>query len=729
MGGVVGSAVSLLASASISALAWAQPEAQPQPSLAQGESLIERVVVRGPQMDRVLPDAMGARIYAGKKTTNVNLDELPPLATGQLREAFALIPGLLVSEVSNRSWSSINYRGLGEPHESWNTLVLKDGIPVSPDPYNYPAAYYAPPLDAVARIEFVRGGASLLYGPQPGGTVNYVVRRAPMDGAGLSASATLGADAFSNLYAGGFAGDGAHSVQGYVSRIEGDGPRRTNSDFLTRGAYLNARHMSGAWTFGAGFDLYEGRFGEPGGLSLARYVADAEDASTPFDRVAIDRVVGFLTAAYEEGSWLVEGRLHATYYDRASRRQAGGAFGALTPAANVSVVQSQKFRNVTLDLRARHDFEAFGGSHTTTFGTTLFASDSPVTVDKGVSSTDWDGLAGAVARTERESQVAAFFGEVALDFGRWTVTPGLRAEHLTQEVSEILELGVGSSVGGAPGAPLGPLEQRSNREWIVLPGLGLSYDLADTHEAYANVTRGFKPLLFNDGLTFQSGVNAAAVFESGYAWSYEAGVRGAFGDVLSYDVSAFFIRLENQIGFLAGPLPAAPPFGAVGAGGARRQNVGTMENQGVDLAAELSLTALAGGQDAAADVLLFANASLLDAEFTDGPASGFTPQYAPELMLRSGLIARFDGVAEIAFTGSYLSEHNGSDNGAAEFRIPAYAVFDLTGEWSVTDNLSLFGAVNNVFDRAYFARVRPGGGQGIDPGAGRTVSGGLRVTF
>jgi hypothetical protein len=92
---------------------------------------------------------MGARIYAGKKTTNVNLDELPPLATGQLREAFVLIPGLLVSEVSNRSWSSINYRGLGEPHESWNTLVLKDGIPVSPDPYNYPAAYYAPPLDGL----------------------------------------------------------------------------------------------------------------------------------------------------------------------------------------------------------------------------------------------------------------------------------------------------------------------------------------------------------------------------------------------------------------------------------------------------------------------------------------------------------------------------------------------------------------------------------------------------
>lgn len=690
--------------------------------------LLDEVVVRGGAIDRVLPDAMGAKLFAGKKTTNVNLDELAPLASGQAREALALLPGLLVSEVSNRAWASFSYRGLGEPHESWNTLILADGMAVSPDPYNYPAAYYTPPLDAVERIEFVRGGASLLYGPQPGGALNYVLRRAPTNETGAALSAALGSDGFSNLYASGWTGLGRVGLQGYVSRVEGDGPRRANSDFLTETASLALTAEDGAWTVSTGLDLYRGDFGEPGGLSRARYAADPAAESTPVDRFRAERVAARLAAAYDAGDWLFEARAHGVYFDRASRRQAGGAFGETTPAANVAIVQSQKFRTATLDLRARRDFSAWNADHALTFGMTAFASSAPVTVDKGASPTDWEGAAGPIARARRESVVVAGFGELALDFGRLTVTPGARVERLSQEVRETLELATGSATGGPPGAPLGPLQSRENEEWVVLPGLGLSYDLGETHEAYLNLTRGFKPLLFNDGQTFQSGVNAAATFESSDAESAEIGLRGRIGDVATYDVSAFHIRLENQIGFLAGPLPASGAFGAVGPGGARRQNVGTMENSGLDLALEVELTELFGAEGET-QVLAFANASLLEAQFVEGPARGFRPQYAPETFLRGGLIARFGERARLQVSGSYLSEHSGADNAAAEFRIPAYAVFDATGEVTLAEGAALFAAINNVFDRRYFARVRPGGGQGIDPGAPRTVTAGLRVRY
>ncbi len=703
-------------------------EASSEDAMPEGLGLIDTIVVRGEAIERTLPDAIGTRIFAGKKTTNVNLDELPPLASGQLREAFALIPGLLVSEVSNRSWASLSYRGLGEPHESWNILVLKDGIPVSPDPYNYPAAYYQPPFEAIERIEFVRGGASLLYGPQPGGALNYVTRRAPLDDTGVAGLAAIGSDNFSNLYLAGWTGNGTTGVQGYVLRVAGDGPRDVNSDFLTEGASITVRHEVGDVRLMAGIDAYQGEFGEPGGLSTTRFAADPRAGSTPFDQLRVDRVVGFFGGEVDVGDWLVQGRLAATYYDRASRRQLGGSFGQPTPAANVSLVQSQKFRTLAFDLRARGDFTMWGGEQTFTVGTTLFGSNAPVTVDKSIDPFDWEGLAGPVNRIDRDSTVAAFFAEAALGFGAFTVTPGLRVERLEQAVQERLELAPGSITGGPPGAPLGALGARENEEWVVLPGLGLSWDFAPGQEAYANFTRGFKPVLFNDGLTFASGVNVAAQFESGYSFSSEIGVRGAIGSIATYDISVFRVELDNQVGFLAGPLVASPPFGAVGVGGARRQTVGSMRNQGLDIAGEVSLARLAG-IEGPADVLWFANASLLDAEFTDGVARGNRPQFTPEILARTGLIARWEDRGELAFTGSYLSEHFGADNAAPEFRIAPYAVFDLTGKVSLTSDVSLFAAVNNIFDRRYIARVRPGGGQGIDPGAARTVSGGIRFAF
>ena len=48
-------------------------------------------------------------------------------------KVLADIPGVLVSEVSNGSWASLSYRGLGEPHESWNILTLQDAVPAVPD--------------------------------------------------------------------------------------------------------------------------------------------------------------------------------------------------------------------------------------------------------------------------------------------------------------------------------------------------------------------------------------------------------------------------------------------------------------------------------------------------------------------------------------------------------------------------------------------------------------------
>ena len=138
-------------------------------------------------------------------------------------------------------------------------------------------------------------------------------------------------------------------------------------------------------------------------------------------------------------------------------------------------------------------------------------------------------------------------------------------------------------------------------------------------------------------MTVQAGVDAAGTFDASYAFTVEGGVQAEPVPPLRIDASLFRITFEDQVGFLAGPLPASPPFGAVGAGGARRQNVGSMRNQGIDLAARLDLIGPDGIAKGDNTLRLSTNLQLLDAEFTDGVAEGFTPQYAPGHLLRSTL--------------------------------------------------------------------------------------------
>ena len=669
-----------------------------------------------------LPDLSGTLIFAGKLGDVAVLTDLPPVANRNLRVALADIPGILVSEVSNGSWASLSYRGLGEPHESWNLLTMQDAIPAVPDMYSYPAAYFIPPLEMVEKVEFIRGAAGLMFGPQPGGAINYVMK-GPRREAGADAAAriTLGSwNAHQGL--GSIAvSDGRLAGDAFVQYAAGAGPRRVNSDNDQLTARVRGHLLADDMTLTLALDYYQGRFGEPGGLSAARLAADNRDGSTPFDRLRIERFAPSLALDWQlDDLTHVTGRLFYSRFERESWRQAGGSFGQVTPLQNVLIRQLQAFDTAGIDLRLRRDFGS-ESQHALTIGVFGHTSDAPVTVDKGISNSDFAGLGGPVARVARSGNAAALFGEVKLGFGNLQIVPGFRLERLRQQVTESLDLGLGSVIGGPPGAPNGGLGNRSNTDVIALWGIGVTWDASDRVRLVANASRGFKPLLYNDGVTFQAGVDAAGTFEASYAVTMEAAVQAQPIPALRLDAGLFRVTFDDQVGFLAGPLAASPPFGAVGAGGARRQNVGSMRNQGVDLAVRLDLLGPDGLSDARDTLRLSANLQLLDATFTDGVAAGFTPQYAPGHLLRATLSHIGASGSRAALTFTAVGDQQGADNNTADFFLPGYTVADASVELPLGRGLMVGAGLNNIFDARYAARIRPGGGGGFDPGLPRNV--------
>src|SRR3982751_3163861 len=77
-----------------------------------------------------------------------------------------------------------------------------DGIPLMAEWIGFPTLYYQPFPQTVSEIQLIRGGSSLLYGPEPAPAVNFVTRH-PAPGTPWSAylEQAGGADGYYSSYA------------------------------------------------------------------------------------------------------------------------------------------------------------------------------------------------------------------------------------------------------------------------------------------------------------------------------------------------------------------------------------------------------------------------------------------------------------------------------------------------------------------------------------------------
>ena len=121
-------------------------------------------------------------IYKGKKTEVISLANLTcNTATNNPRQVYGRITGLNIWESDGAGLQlGIGGRGLS-PNRTANFNTRQNGYDISADALGYPESYYTPPTEALDRIEIVRGAASLQYGTQFGGLLNFRFKRGPKD--------------------------------------------------------------------------------------------------------------------------------------------------------------------------------------------------------------------------------------------------------------------------------------------------------------------------------------------------------------------------------------------------------------------------------------------------------------------------------------------------------------------------------------------------------------------
>jgi Fe(3+) dicitrate transport protein len=98
-----------------------------------------------------------------------------------LDQLLARSPGVLVSQQPAPTQFNLSYRGLGNPQESEYVLVMQDGIPLEGDWIGFPTLYAMPLTQSLSDVQLIRGGSSLLYGPEPAPVINLISRRPAAD--------------------------------------------------------------------------------------------------------------------------------------------------------------------------------------------------------------------------------------------------------------------------------------------------------------------------------------------------------------------------------------------------------------------------------------------------------------------------------------------------------------------------------------------------------------------
>jgi len=696
----------------IAGLAVAQDAAVVAPEAVSAATTMDTITVYGESendafvQNPFLMPVEGTKIFAGKRATVIDLDVLPKVQANNYRQALSLTPGLLYSEETT-PLVSIGYRGIGEPHRMQFMQVLKDGIPIHADPFGYPEAYYTPPLDVVDRIEFVRGGGSLMYGPQPAGAMNYITympdRNTPFS---FRTQNIFGTDDLFSSYSAVTGTVGKLGYYGYYNHREASGFRQSNSDYVLDGGHFKIAYDVDADTrWIVAFDGYEERHGEPGGLSQEQFAKTPDMTTRHFDQFRLKRFVGSIELQHKfSSSTELTVKTWGGYYQRWSKRQRGGGFGTAPTGASAQTnnIENQEFRTFGFEPRLRHDWEGLGGNHTLAVGLQFYYVDSPREDQRGVTPNANSGV--TFLDSNREVTYGSLFVENKFSFGNFSITPGFRMEAVNQSIHT-------KNFNATTGAFI---NERSKSKFDPQPlfGLGLAYDLASETQLYANISQSYRTTVFGESLVVPT---TNTVFTSDAepvsGWSYEIGYRGQPKSWFNFDTSAFLVDLDNKFGGTV-----------VENGDLVLKNVGRTVNYGIDGAFQLDLIgaydALNGTDNVKTlgSLNFYANATFLTSRIDGGASDGFKPQYAPGYIVRSGLIYNLRDKLKVSFLGTFVGDHFASDDEDPSREIPAYMTWDLTAEYKVTKNFTAMAGLNNVFNESYYTRVR---GDGIDPGYGR----------
>ena len=672
-------------------------------------------------------------IYASKKSELILVNALTVnKASNNSRQIYAKVSGLNIWE-SDCAGVQLGIGGRGlSPSRNSNFNTRQNGYDISADALGYPESYYTPPIEAIERIEIVRGASSLQFGTQFGGMLNFVFKEGPKDKKlEVHTRQSVGScgllSSFNSL--GGTMGK--VNYYGFYQYKHSDG-WRPNSDIYQHTAYFSAKiKLNNKLTIQPDFTHTNYLAQQPGGLTDTEFNDNPRQSKRTRNWFKVNWNLFALTLDYKITQQL---KINIRNFGLLAGRDALGNID------NINLLDfgenrdylNDEYKNWGNETRLLYQYNIFKNPATFLIG---FRYYNGLTFRRqgeanNGSGADFlylhpDNLEGS--DFELPSKNSSVFAEHVFNpTSKWSITPGLRFEHINtgskgyfREITKDL---AGNIINDRRID-----ETHNNKRSFLFWGIGSSFRPAENLEIYTNFTQNYKSINFNDIRVNVGNMIVDENLEDERGFNFDIGARGRIKKFFDFDITFYHLAYKGRIGNVLKTEPNPVFNGLVNRIIRFRTNVADADIFGFESVAELHLLKWLRPNAMDFDLSIFTNLSLTRAAYKNAGENGIDGndvELAPPLNFKSGINFRWKKLKsgiQYSFTKAHFSDATNAvfTPSAIEGIIPDYQVMDFSLSYKFKF-LEIETGINNLLNEQYFTRRATGyPGPGIIPSDGR----------
>ncbi|OXA99132.1 TonB-dependent receptor [Flavobacterium oncorhynchi] len=693
-------------------------------------------VVINKQRDKVfainkLNDIDETAIYAGKKTEVISINKLTAnKATNNARQIFAQVVGLTFNESSDGGLQlSIGGRGLN-PNRTSNFNTRQNGYDISADVLGYPESYYATPTEALEEIQVIRGAASLQYGTQFGGLVNFKTKTPSTKTIEFVTRNTLGSY---NLYTNfsSLSGiNGKFSYYTFYNFKKGDG-FRPNSEFKSNNYFANLNYQFTPKTsLHFDYTYFNYLAQQAGGLTDKMFLGDPTQSNRSRNWFAVNWNLFTLRFKHKFKN-NADFSLQLFGLD-ASRKAVGFRSNRVSNPDIEETVRDLivgDFLNWGAEARYLKQYKINNNTSALLIGAKYYQSrntgiqgpgSSGSNADFNLANKEFPFYANQSDYTFPNLNYAVFGENIFKITSHFSITPGFRFEKIkTQAVGSYRKINL--DLAGNVILDQTIFEDNIKDRNIVLLGIGMSYKPQNRIEFYGNLSQNYRSITFNDIRTVSPSqvIDPNITDEKGF--SSDVGIRGQISDKVTFDASAYTLYYDDKIG----EYETKNPNGSA-AIVRYRSNIGTAITYGFETMLDWSISKTFFEEEAFI-WNIFSNVTLTGSEYLKSDAlniKGNKVEFVPLYNVKSGTsigYKNFMTSLQFTYVSSQFTEANNSktdvnDNTYGIFgQIPSYYVADISASYK-WKKFKLEAGITNFTNNSYFTRRATGyPGPGIIP--------------
>ena len=689
-----------------------------------------------------LRDIEETAIYAGKKTEVISIEKLTAnKATNNARQIFAQVVGLTINESSDGGLQlSIGGRGL-DPNRTANFNTRQNDYDISADVLGYPESYYATPTEALNEIQVVRGAASLQYGTQFGGLVNFKIKKPTSKPFEIVSRNTIGSFKLFTNFTSISGTNNKLSYYTFYNFKKGDG-FRPNSKFESKNYFANLNYnFNDKNSLHFDYTHYSYLAQQAGGLTDEMFKENPLQSNRTRNWFAVNWNLFALRFKHKFDN-NADFSLQLFGLD-ASRKAVGFRKNRVTDIDEVGLERDLiigEFTNWGTEARFLKRYKINENSSAFLIGAKYYQAENSGIQNAGSSGSDpnFEIASDEFPLSQNQSEYKypnlnfAIFGENIFKLSqKFSITPGFRFENIkTQASGYFRKINLDNANNILLDVKINE-DIVKNRNLFLL-GIGLSYKPKNKIEFYGNLSQNYRSVTFNDIRTANPSFEVVANISDEKGFTSDIGFRGQIGDKFTFDTNIFGLYYDDKIGEFETTNLSKQII-------RRRGNLGTAVTFGFETMFDWSLNKTFFKENEDFNWNVFSNISITDSEYLKSEIAsvkGNKVEFVPLFNIKTGTgIGYKNFITSLQFTylssqfsSANLADRNNVNNGVSG-QIPAYYVADFSASYKFK-YFKLESGITNFTNNSYFTRRATGyPGPGIIPSDSRTFYITLEFTY